>query len=327
MTSTAAPGAPAAPAVERPPAALRVEKVSAAYGPYRALFEVTFTVPAGAVVALLGSNGAGKSSTARVLSGLLPATSGRIELAGLDVTNLPAYRIARAGMAHVPEGRGIFASLTVEENLTLVFRQRAGRRQVAAALERAYAAFPILGERRKQRGGTLSGGQQRLLSLAKVLVVPPRLLIADELSLGLAPVVIDAVYEGLREIHRAGTALLVVEQQVDRVLQLADRAVVLERGSVAFEGPAGEATEAVERVLAARVERTAGSAEAMPEVGDHGEAAGGGSEPPGGGHRWRWSRARRVPVADAGSGAQAERVAHEGGGGAVRDESKERQGE
>jgi len=244
------------------------------------------------------------------------------------VTNLPAYRIARAGMAHVPEGRGILASLTVEENLTLVFRQRAGRRHVAAALERAYAAFPILGERRKQRGGTLSGGQQRLLSLAKVLVVPPRLLIADELSLGLAPVVVDAVYEGLREIHRAGTSLLVVEQQVDRVLQLADRAVVLERGSVAFEGPAVEATGAVERVLAARVERTAGSAEATPEVGDHGGSVGGGSEPPGDGHRWRWSRARRGPVVEAGPATQPERVAHsEGAEGAVRDESKERQSE
>ena len=292
MTSTAVPEVAPTGAAGKPPA-LRVNGVSAAYGPYRALFDVTFSVPAGAVVALLGSNGAGKSSTARVLSGLVPATAGRIELGGRDVTNLPTFRIARAGMAHVPEGRGIFGSLSVEENLTLAFRQRAGRREVAAALARAYGAFPILGERRKQRGGTLSGGQQRLLSLAKVLVVPPRLLIADELSLGLAPVVVDAVYDGLREIHAAGTALLVVEQQVDRVLQLADRAVVLERGTVAFEGPAAEAAEAVERVLAARGERTARIAGSAVDGADGAPA--GGAGPPGAaaGQRWRWSRGRR----------------------------------
>ena len=138
------------------------------------------------------------------------------------MTGHPAYRITRAGLCHVPEGRGIFANLTVEENLVLSFRQRAGRRAVSDSLAHAYEAFPVLGQRRKQRGGTLSGGQQRLLSLAKVLVVPPRLLMADELSLGLAPVVVDAVYEGLREINRAGTALLVVEQQVDRALELAE---------------------------------------------------------------------------------------------------------
>ena len=165
------------------------------------------------------------------------APTGSISVGGRDVTGLPAYKIARAGVAHVPEGRGIFASLSVEENLVLTFRQRAGRQSVAGSLARAYEAFPVLGERRKQRGGTLSGGQQRLLSLAKVLVVPPKLLVADELSLGLAPVVVDAVYEGLREINRAGTALLVVEQQVDRVLSLAQEAVVLEHGAVAFDGP------------------------------------------------------------------------------------------
>ena len=121
-------------------------------------------------------------------------------------------------MAHVVEGRGVFSSLTVEENLVLAFRQRAGRKLLAENLERAYSAFAILGERRKQMAGTLSGGQQRLLSLAKVLVVPPQILVADELSLGLAPVVVDTVYEGLAEINRNGTALVVVEQQVHRVL-------------------------------------------------------------------------------------------------------------
>ena len=138
--------------------ALEVIDVCAAYGPYRALFDVTFTVPAGSVTALLGSNGAGKSTVARVVSGLLPSTAGSIRLGGQDITGKPAYKIARAGMAHVPEGRGIFANLTVEENLVMAFRQRAGRKQVPESLDRAYQAFPILGERRKQAGGTLSGG-------------------------------------------------------------------------------------------------------------------------------------------------------------------------
>ncbi|MDA8071733.1 MAG: ABC transporter ATP-binding protein [Actinomycetota bacterium] len=234
------------------PPALDVEHVSAAYGPYRALFDVSFTVPAGGAVALLGANGAGKSTVARVVSGLLPTTSGAIRLDGRDVTGLPAYKIARAGMAHVPEGRGILANLTVEENLTLAFRQRGGRHRVPDALERAYRAFPVLGERRRQRGGTLSGGQQRLLSLAKVIVVPPRLLVADELSLGLAPVAIEAVYEGLEQINRAGTALLVVEQHVNRVPELVDQAVVLEHGSVVFAGAAGDAVRSMAQGLGRR---------------------------------------------------------------------------
>jgi branched-chain amino acid transport system ATP-binding protein len=229
-----------------------VDHVSAAYGPYRALFDISFAVPAGGITALLGSNGAGKSTVARVVSGLMPSTSGTIRAGGKDVTGQAAYRIARAGMAHVPEGRGIFANLTVEENLVLAFRQRLGRKQVQDALDRAYAGFPVLGERRKQRGGTLSGGQQRLLSLAKVLVAPPRLFVADELSLGLAPVVIETVYEGLRKINNAGTALLVVEQQVDRALDLADGAVILEHGTVAYSGSSDQAIEAMERVLASR---------------------------------------------------------------------------
>lgn len=257
MTSTApAPAGSSAPRAGPEAPALEADRISAAYGPYRALFDVSFTVPAGGVVALLGSNGSGKSTVARTVTGLIHCTTGTVRVSGRDVTGLSAYKIARAGVAHVPEGRGIFASLTVEENLVLAFRQRAGRHAVAGALARAYEAFPVLGERRRQRGGTLSGGQQRLLSLAKVLVVPPQLLVADELSLGLAPVVVDAVYEGLREINRAGTALLVVEQQVDRVLSLAQEAVVLEHGAVAFDGPSSEAMAAVERVLAARGEKT-----------------------------------------------------------------------
>jgi branched-chain amino acid transport system ATP-binding protein len=236
---------------------LVLAQVNASYGPYRALFDVSFGVPAGAIVALVGSNGAGKSTVARTITGLVTAASGTVVLSGHDITTLPAYRIARLGVAHVVEGRGVFASLTVEENLTLAFRQRAGRRLLASNLERAYTAFPVLRVRRRQLAGTMSGGEQRLLSLAKVLVVPPKVLVADELSLGLAPVVIDAVYDGLREINRSGTALIVVEQQISRVLGLATKGVVLDRGRVAYEGAPAGAGEVVEALLARREEAAA----------------------------------------------------------------------
>lgn len=245
-------------AVNRPKAngsaALLMQSVDASYGPYRALFDVNLQVPAGVIVALLGSNGAGKSTVARVASGLLPCTGGTVRVGSTDVTNADAYRIARLGLAHVPEGRGIFASLTVEENLVVTFRQRAGRRRVAASLGRAYQAFPLLKERRKQLAGTLSGGQQRLLSLCPSLVLPPKLLIADELCLGLAPTVVDLVYQRLREINRAGTALLVVEQQINRILDIAQWAVIVERGSVAYDGPVSGAAAAMEELLKARGE-------------------------------------------------------------------------
>jgi branched-chain amino acid transport system ATP-binding protein len=246
---------------------LTLEHVCASYGPYRALFDVSFRVPEGSVVALVGSNGAGKSTVARTVTGLVTASEGQIMFSGQDVTHVPAYKIARMGMAHVVEGRGVFSSLTVEENLALAFRQRSGRGKLSENLERAYTAFPILGERRRQMAGTLSGGQQRLLSLAKVLVVPPRVLFADELSLGLAPVVVDAVYDGLEQINRNGTALVVVEQQVHRVLKLATWAVVLEHGSVVYQGEPAGAGKAVESLMARREEAaSAGAAEAEADA-------------------------------------------------------------
>ena len=265
-----------APTVEGVPA-LQLDQVSAGYGPYRALFEVTFSVPSAGITALIGSNGAGKSTVARVVTGLLASTGGSVRLDGTDVTGMATYRIARMGCAHVPEGRGIFADLTVEENLRMLFRQKLGRRQVPGALERAYTAFPILENRRKQHGGTLSGGEQRILSLAKVLVAPPRLLVADEISLGLAPVMVDVIYDGLRRINAAGTAVLVVEQQVDRVLDIASTAVVLEHGSVVYDGPTGGAMTAVEALLASRSERSshAPPAGGAPTVPDHRVEAGG----------------------------------------------------
>jgi len=231
---------------EEAPPILELREVSAAYSSYRALFGVSLTVPANGIVALVGSNGAGKSTLARVATGLVPASGGSIRVAGKDVTRLSAHRIAQLGVTHVPEGRAVFSSLTVEENLTVSFLKRVGRRGVAEALGRAYDAFPVLAERRRQLGGTLSGGQQRILSLAKVLAVAPKLLVVDELSLGLAPVIVDQVYDGLVAIHRQGCALLVVEQQVDRALAIADSAVLLVKGSVAWEGPAAEAKPVLE---------------------------------------------------------------------------------
>jgi branched-chain amino acid transport system ATP-binding protein len=272
MTTTADTGVDAT-AVTNGDDVLSLQNVSAAYGPYRALFDVSFRVPTGGVLALVGSNGAGKSTVARTVTGLVAATSGRVLFGDRDVTGLPAYKIARLGMAHVVEGRGVFSSLTVEENLTLTFRQREGRKKLAANIERAYTAFPILGERRKQMAGTLSGGQQRLLSLAKVLVVPSKLLVADELSLGLAPVIVDQVYDGLREINRNGTALVVVEQQVHRVLELANWAVVLDHGSVCYEGEPSGAGEAVEALMARR-EKAAASGVAEAEGASAVEPAG-----------------------------------------------------
>ena len=242
---------------------LELDNVSASYSSYRALFGVSFSVPDSGIVALVGSNGAGKSTVARVVSGLVPA-SGRILVHGEDVTRRSAHRIASLGVVHVPEGRAIFSSLTVEENLTVSFRKRVGRKGVSDALQRAYDAFPLLAERRKQLGGTLSGGQQRILSLAKVLATSPRLLIADELSLGLAPVIVDQVYDGLVAINRQGAALLVVEQQIDRVLAIAQRAVLLMKGAVAWEGPAHEAREVLEASMLSGAASTNGTRPTAP---------------------------------------------------------------
>jgi branched-chain amino acid transport system ATP-binding protein len=256
LGATVAPGptpmpTPSAPATGGGPL-LEFDGVSASYSTYRALFDVSFSVPDRGIVALLGSNGSGKSTVARVASGLVPVTSGAIRFDGNDITGLAAHKIAHQGMAHVPEGRGVFSSLTVDENLTLAFRQKVGRRGVADACERAFAAFPALVACRRQMGGTLSGGQQRMLSLARVLAAPPRLLIVDELSLGLAPVVIDAVYEGLLAVRESGCALLVVEQQVDRALAIAETAVLLAHGSVSWAGPAAGAAAAMEELLSSR---------------------------------------------------------------------------
>jgi branched-chain amino acid transport system ATP-binding protein len=221
-------------------ATLELRDVDAGYGPFRAIFGVSLAVPAGGVLAILGSNGSGKTTIARVASGLIVPTKGQVLFDGEDVTGKRTYMFAELGIVHAPEGRSVFASLTVEENLDLTFRRSRGRAGARPALEEAYRLFPRLGERRTQLAGTLSGGEQRMLSLARVMVEKPRLLIADELSLGLAPIIVDEVYRTLETIRDSGTTLLIVEQHVHHALAIADNAVVLLKGEVAYSGPVSE---------------------------------------------------------------------------------------
>lgn len=215
---------------------LALDGVDASYQQFRALFGVSLEVRAGQAVALVGPNGSGKTTVARVATGLVCPTAGTVCIDGVDMTGHATQDFARAGIAHAPEGRSIFSTLTVEENLTLPFRSQFGRVGVAAALERAFELFPKLSERRRQIGGSLSGGEQRMLTLARVLVMEPRLLVADELSLGLAPIITTEVYLVLERILAAGTSLLIVEQHLDHALALADVVVSLERGRVVYAG-------------------------------------------------------------------------------------------
>jgi len=230
-------------------ALLELRDVCAGYGPFRAIFGVSFSVPERGIMALIGANGAGKSTIARVVTGLVPVRTGSLLFDGRDIGRLKAWKIARLGIVHAPEGRSVFGSLTVEENLTLDFARTLGRTRVDEGLERAYELFPRLGERRWQGARTLSGGEQRMLSLARVLVNPPRLLVVDELSLGLAPKIIDELYATLRRVNEAGTTLLIVEQYVARALSLAQTAVVLQHGEVVYDGSVADLGDAAEQLL------------------------------------------------------------------------------
>lgn len=220
---------------------LELDAVHAAYGRFNALFGISLRIAPGEAVAVVGHNGVGKTTLARVATGLVVPTRGRVRSLGHDLTGRGAHRFARAGIVHAPEGRSVFATLTVEENLALPFHRRFGARRVGEACQRAYDLFPRLGERRTQLAGLLSGGEQRMLTLARAMVLEPSLLVADELSLGLAPVVTDEVYAVLAGILRTGTALLVIEQHTRHALALADSAVILERGTVTFAGSCADA--------------------------------------------------------------------------------------
>ena len=217
-------------------ARLEVTDLSVAYGDFVALAGVSFEASPGSVTALLGANGAGKSSLARALSGLVPARAGQILLDGNDVTRWPADRVRRAGLALVPEGRGIFPGLTVLDNLRMAARLAGGRADRTAAIERAIELFPALADHRQQRAGSLSGGEQQMLGLARALAVQPRLIIADEVSLGLAPLVVERVFESVRAIRDQGITVIMIEQFVHRALAFADRCVILARGTAGMAG-------------------------------------------------------------------------------------------
>jgi branched-chain amino acid transport system ATP-binding protein len=226
---------------------LEVAAVEARYGRIRALFDVSLRVAAGEAVALLGPNGAGKTTLARAIAGSIRIAAGTVHLEGADVTALSADARARAGVVLCPEGRGIFTTLSVERNLLLgasPLRARLGRRTaraaVASGLERAYGLFPVLRERRHALGGSLSGGQQQMLAIARALMSEPRLLLLDEPSLGLAPIVVEDLYGQLGALRDAGQTLVVVEETPERALAIADRAYVLRLGSIALSGGADE---------------------------------------------------------------------------------------
>jgi branched-chain amino acid transport system ATP-binding protein len=212
-----------------------LRNVTAGYGTTTVLRDVSLVVPAGSVVALLGSNGAGKTTLLRAASGLIPAR-GRITLDGKDLSGHSPHDFARAGICHVPEGRGIFRSLTVRDNILL----QAGSGSVNDAVERAVSVFPILGQRLGQTAGTLSGGQQQMLALARAYVTTPKVVLLDEVSMGLAPVVVDEIFDFLGRLAAEGTSLLIVEQYVTRALKLSDYVFLLNRGQVGFAGEPGE---------------------------------------------------------------------------------------
>jgi branched-chain amino acid transport system ATP-binding protein len=210
------------------------------YGVIRALAGISLEVGDGQVVALIGANGAGKSTTLRAVSGMVRPTSGNVVLGGEDVTGLPSHALVSRGLAHAPEGRGVFLNLTVKENIDLGAYLRRDRAGIDRDRERAYALFPILAERRAQVSGTLSGGEQQMLAVARALMSRPRLLLLDEPSLGLAPQVVERIFQVLVEINRDGVSLLLVEQNAHKALQIAHRAYVLETGSIAMHGAGRE---------------------------------------------------------------------------------------
>ncbi|HEX4531523.1 MAG TPA: ABC transporter ATP-binding protein [Acidimicrobiia bacterium] len=215
------------------------------YGSVQALFDVSIDVPAGSVVAVLGANGAGKSTLARAVSGLVPSFGGRVTFDGRDITKAAPYDIRRAGLVHIPEGRGIFPGLSVQENLRMAVRRVGTPDQRRSAVDHAYELVPRLAERRSQRAGTLSGGEQQMLALARALAVPPKVIIADEMSLGLAPLVVDFVFENIQRASETGVTIVLIEQFIHRALGLADQCVILKQGSVAWTGPSDHARQEV----------------------------------------------------------------------------------
>jgi branched-chain amino acid transport system ATP-binding protein len=220
---------------------LEVTDLAVAYGAIQALKGVSLKIRDGSVVCLIGANGAGKTTLLRAISGLLPAARGRIRLDDRDITNLPAEAVVRLGLSHVAEGRQNFATLTVRDNLLVgaypVYR-RSGRAQIDEAMARVFRFFPILRERAHQLAGSLSGGEQQMLAIGRVLMARPRLVLLDEPSMGLAPVLVRAILERIQQLPREGTTVLLVEQNARAALRIADYGYVLENGRITLEGRA-----------------------------------------------------------------------------------------
>ncbi|MCW2751030.1 MAG: branched-chain amino acid transporter ATPase [Aeromicrobium sp.] len=232
MSAVAAEPAARAPALE-------LRSVVSGYGNTTVLRDVSLTVPAGSVTALLGPNGAGKTTLLKTVSGLLRPTAGSVSMDGREVTKLSPFRRTGLGLCHIPEGRGVFRGLTVRENL--VMQSKPGTEE--AAIERATEAFPIVGKRLGQLAGTLSGGEQQMLAMARAYVQDPRLILVDEASLGLAPLVVDSIFTFLHRLAESGAALLIVDQFVSRALEMATTAYVLRRGEIVFDGSAVDLRE------------------------------------------------------------------------------------
>ncbi len=228
-------------------ALLEIEGLVARYGRITALHEISLTVAEGEIVTLIGANGAGKTTTLRTISGLLRPAGGTIRFAGADLTRLAPSAIVRAGVGHAPEGRRVFPRMTVRENLEIGAYTRRAKSEIAADLERVLATFPRLKERYEQKAGTMSGGEQQMLAIARALMSRPRLLLLDEPSLGLSPKLVQTIFEVIRDINARGTTILLIEQNARQALAVASRGYVLEVGRVAHAGPAAElaASEAV----------------------------------------------------------------------------------
>jgi len=222
---------------------LEVKGLHGGYGNVQVLHGIDLTVARGEIVAILGANGAGKSTTLRVLSGLLKSSAGSITLDGKQVEQLPPHRLVKLGITHVPEGRRIFGTLTVRENLDLGAFSRDDRDRVEETRARVLGLFPVLGNRSGQMGGTLSGGEQQMLAIGRALMARPKLLLLDEPSLGLAPLLVKAIFRTLREIRDAGVTILLVEQNARAALRLADRGYVMETGRIALAGASGRLLE------------------------------------------------------------------------------------
>lgn len=219
---------------------LKADDLSVFYGSVQALRGVSFTVGRGEIVSLVGANGAGKSTTLRTLSGVLRASSGSVVFDGSRIDGLPPHRIVRRGIAHVPEGRGIFANMTVRENLDMGAYARPSRKEAGESLERVFALFPRLSERAGQVAGTLSGGEQQMLAIGRAMMQRPALLLLDEPSMGLSPLLVREIFRLIVEINRSGTTILLVEQNAAMALAAAGRAYVLETGAIALQGAASD---------------------------------------------------------------------------------------